>query len=98
MYKTDTHSFLKTDIFKGIVKTYFIIVVAFVISMRVEYIFTEARPYLINILIPHSMQQEIWVSIGLLIAHFCIEAFPSFLIVKKLIYFPLQVFIERRSI
>ena len=70
--------------------TYLVIVVTIVISMRVKYISTEARPYLIDILIPHCMQQEVRVPVILPIPYFCIEAFSIFLVIKKLIYFPLQ--------
>lgn len=54
--------------------TYFIVEVTFVISMRVEYIFVEARSYLINVLISDSMQQEIRISVFLSIPHLCIKA------------------------
>ena len=85
-----SRNYSKKDSMKKQLRTYFIIEVAGVITMRVKYIFTEARPYLIDILIPHSMQQKVRIAIVLPIANFCIEAFSSLLILKKFIYFSLQ--------
>lgn len=65
--------------------------VTWVISIGIEHFFSEARASLINILVTHSMQQEVWIPVFLSIAHFIIETLPHLLQAKKLIYFPLQL-------
>lgn len=75
---------------KRVLTTYCVIVVGLIISMWVKYIFTEVRPYLIDILIPHSMAQEIRISVVFFIANLYIKAFSLPLQRKKLIYLLLQ--------
>lgn len=89
LHNTRTQTCRQRDLQRNCLLTYFKIVVAFVISMRVKYIFTKTRPYLINILIRHCMHQEVRVPVILPMAYLCIEAFSTFLVIKKLIYFPL---------
>ena len=65
--------------------TYCIKEVTFIIPMWVKHIFTKARPYLVNFLIPHGMAQEIRVSVILSIAYLYIEYLSLPLVCKKLI-------------
>ena len=70
--------------------TYLIIVVSFVIPVRIKDILAETGPYLINFLIPHSMLQEVRISVILPVAHFSVKALSRSFVRKESVNFLLH--------
>jgi hypothetical protein len=58
--------------------------------MWIEHLLAEASSDLINVLIPHSMLQEVRISVVLPVANFCIETPSSSPVCQKSVYFLLK--------